>query len=155
MSPDATQNCPMNDNEAVSCSQDSDFRVELFNIGAQRSQNLQAPPSLGYHIVTREMIQCLGQDKVKVHFEYGKRQELAGAESCFDHTPYITQSGKEDSIPFTVMDICNKANTDRKRCFQFSYQVTLHVTGPIDILPKLFTKVTFKEVQGLVVLPGD
>jgi hypothetical protein len=39
------------------------------------------------------MIQCLGQDKVKVHFEYGKRQELAGAEACFDHTPYIITSG--------------------------------------------------------------
>jgi hypothetical protein len=102
------------------------------------------------------MIQCLGQDKVKVHFEYGKRQELAGAEACFDHTPYITQSGKEDSIPFTVMDICNKANKDRKRCFQFSYQVTLYISsGDIDILPKLFTKVTFNSVEGLVVLPGD
>jgi len=81
----------------------------------------------------------LGQDKVKVQFEYGKRHDLAGAETCFDHTPYITPSGKEDSIPFTTMDICNKANPDRKRCFLFSYQVTLHVTGPIDILPKLFT----------------
>lgn len=53
------------------------------------------------------------------------------------------------------MDICNKASDKRKRCFQFSYQVTLHVSGPVDIKPKLFTKITFKDVTGLVILPGD
>jgi hypothetical protein len=63
------------------------------------------------------MIQCLGNDKIKVIFEFGKRQELAGAETCFDHTPYISASGKEDSIPFTIMDICNKNNDQRRRCF--------------------------------------
>lgn len=80
---------------------------------------------------------------------------MAGAETCFDHTPYITTAGKEDSIPFTVLDICNKANPDRKRCFFYSYQITLHVTGPIDIMPKLFTKITLNSVDGMVVLPGD
>lgn len=53
------------------------------------------------------------------------------------------------------MDICNKANTDRKRCFQYTYQITLHVTGPVTIMPKLYTKIIFRQVQGLVVLPGD
>jgi hypothetical protein len=97
----------------------------------------------------------LGQDKIKVHFEYGKRQKLSGADTCFDHTPYITSNGREDSIPFTVLDICNKANPDRKRCYHYSYQVTLHVGGQVDILPKMFTKITFKNFGGLVVLPGD
>jgi len=59
-------------------------------------------------IVTREMLQCLTDDKLKIHFEYGKRQEFAGAEACFVHTPYITANGHEDNIPFTVLDICNK-----------------------------------------------
>jgi hypothetical protein len=97
----------------------------------------------------------LGRDKIKIHFEYGKRQEFAGAETCFDHTPYITDEGKEDSIPFTVLNICNKNNDQRKRCFLYSYQVTLHVKGPTDISAKLFTKITFKNVNNLVVLPGD
>jgi hypothetical protein len=73
------------------------------------------------------MMECLSDDYIKIHFEYGKRQELAGAEACYDHTPYIGASGKEDDIPFTILDICNKANTDRKRCFLYSYQVSLYV----------------------------
>jgi len=89
---------------------------------------LENPPSLGSFIVTREMLACLTDDKIKIHFEYGKRSELAGAEACFDHTPYINpQSGKEDNIPFTVLDICNKANPNKKRCFLYSYQVALKV----------------------------
>jgi hypothetical protein len=140
--PKAGQECPENSAEAQECAQDDDFKIELFKLGSRMDPSGPAS-SLGYHIVTREMIQCLGRDKIKVHFEFGKRQELAGAETCFDHTPYITDSGKEDSIPFTVLDICNKANNNRKRCFLYSYQVTLHVTGPVDILPKLYTKITF------------
>jgi len=114
---------------------------------------------LGYFVLTREMIQCLGQDKVKIIFEFDKRQGLAGAESCFDHTPYIITSGdnkgKEDSIPFTNMDICNKNSRDRKRCFLYAYQVTLHVSGPVDIKPKPFVKVCMNSVAQMVILPGD
>jgi hypothetical protein len=33
-SPTPSQNCPMNDNEAQSCSKNDDFRIELFNLGA-------------------------------------------------------------------------------------------------------------------------
>ena len=146
--------CPTLAADRIACDQEDDFKLEIFNEGTKKGQT--DAPSLGYHIVTREKIQCLGRDKIKVHFEFGKRQEFAGAETCFDHTPYITASGKEDSIPFTVLDICNKNTASRRRCFQYSYQVTLFVTSTdVDIKPKLFTKITFKSVTGLVVLPGD
>jgi len=59
----------------------------------------------------------------------------------------LLMDGKEDSIPFTVLNICNKANDQRKRCFLYSYQVTLHVTGPTDISAKLFTKIILKNVN--------
>ena len=42
-------------------------------------------PSIGFFVVTREMLQCLGRDTVKIHFEYNKRQTFAGAEACFEH----------------------------------------------------------------------
>ena len=105
------------------------------------------------------MIQCLGQDTVKVHFEYDKRQTLAGAEACFDHTQYVAEDKtgvvREDNIPFTKMDVCNKQSTDRKRCFFYSYQVTLHVSGPPILEPRLYTKVFFESLGDLVILPGD
>ena len=98
----------------------------------------------------------MSHDKIKIHFEYGKRQQLSGAKTCFDHTPFIKASGQEESIPFTVLDICNQALPDRDRCYLYSYQVTLLVGGPADILQaKMFTKITFKEISGLIVLPGD
>jgi hypothetical protein len=54
------------------------------------------------------------------------------------------------------LNVCNKVNANRKRCFLYSYQLTLHVTSQsVDIYPKIFTKITFNEVQNLVVLPGD
>lgn len=93
----------------------------MFDLVGQKLQNLPTPPSLGSFVVTREMMECLSDDYIKINFEYGKRQDLAGAEACYDHTPYIGSSGKEDDIPFTILDICNKANTDRKRCFLYSY----------------------------------
>jgi len=123
----------------------------------QRLQNLNTPPSLGSFVVTREMLECLSNDNIKIHFEYGKRQELAGAEACFDHTPYISDSGKEDDIPFTILDICNKANTDRKRCFLYSYQVNMFVKDQDPMLvPKIYTKISFKNLKSkMIILPGD
>jgi hypothetical protein len=59
--------------DVVDCPQTDDFRVELYSLDMQKETGIEGPASLGYHIVTREMIQCLGQDKIKVHFEYGKR----------------------------------------------------------------------------------
>jgi hypothetical protein len=98
-------------------------------------QNLATPPTLGDFTVTREMMECLPDDTLKIHFEYGKRQELAGAVACFDHTEYIrtgkkngvTYNNVEDEIPFTILNICNKNTVDRRRCFLYSYQITLHV----------------------------
>ena len=67
--------------------------------------------SLGQHAITREQTECFDDDKIKVVFEMGKREELSGAETCFDKAPYTLPSGKEDSIPYTSMTDCNKANT--------------------------------------------
>jgi len=75
------------------------------------------PVSLGSQAVYREKIECLDNDDIKIIFEMGKREELSGAETCFDKTPYIRPDGKEDSIPFTSLAECNKANSNRKRCF--------------------------------------
>jgi len=50
---------------------------------------LSSPPSLGEFKVTKEMMECLADDYIKIQFEYGKRGDLAGAEACFDHSPYI------------------------------------------------------------------
>jgi hypothetical protein len=106
------------------------------------------------------MIECLGEDKVKVLFEYDKRQTFAGVNTCFDHSRYIIQDPttgqeREDIIPYTVLDICNKANVDRRRCYQYAYQLTFHVSCPADIYPKLFAKITLNSAKGLVILPGD
>lgn len=109
-------------------------------------------------IVTREMLQCLTDDVIKIHFEYGKRQELSGAEACFVHNPYISQDGDEENIPFTVLDICNKANQNKKRCFAYSYQVALKVHDtqtPKMLENRIYTKINFRSYNKLVVLPGD
>lgn len=81
----------------------------------------EEPISIAAQAVTREEIECFDDDQIKIIFEMGKREGLAGAETCFDHTPYILPDGKEDSIPYTALTECNKANTDRRRCFQYAY----------------------------------
>jgi len=88
--PNENQDCPTPREHAQECEIGDDFKVEVFNLAAASVQGLSGPLSLGYQIVTREQVQCLGQDKIKIHFEYGKRQKLSGAETCFDHTPYLT-----------------------------------------------------------------
>ena len=39
--------------------------------------------------MTKEMMECMVDDKIQIHFDYGKRQQLDGASACFDHSPYI------------------------------------------------------------------
>ena len=58
------------------------------------------------------MIDCLGDDKIKILFEYDKRQTFSGVNTCFDHSRYIIEDfntgvEREDIIPFTVLDVCN------------------------------------------------
>lgn len=104
-------------------------------------------------------MECLADDYIKIQFEYGKRGDLAGAEACFDHSPYIKQNGKEDEIPFTILNVCNKSNTDRTRCFLYSYQVTLYVKDvslPKLLAPKMYAKIKFNSVNSkMIILPGD
>jgi hypothetical protein len=50
---------------------------------------------------------------------------------------------REDNIPFTVLNVCNKQNTQRKRCYLYSYQLTLQTACPVNIKPKLYAKITF------------
>jgi len=47
------------------------------------------PYSLGKFELTKEMMECMVDDRLKIHFEYGKRNTFAGSVACFDHTPYI------------------------------------------------------------------
>lgn len=70
-------------------------------------------------------------ETMQVHFQYGKRASLTGANACFDHTEYITsgrgqgrdqteiraaENSIEDEIPYTTLNVCHKNGTDRKRC---------------------------------------
>lgn len=107
-------------------------------------------------------------DKIQIHFEYGKRQSFAGAVACFDHMPYFhkhstaIQSEADDEIPFTVLNICHKNAVSRRRCFLYAYQITILVrdskTNSIYPLiePRVFSKIRFISInQKLIVLPGD
>ena len=76
-------------------------------------------------ILTKVNNAKMKEDKVKVLFEYDKRQTFAGVNTCFDHSRYIIQDfqtggQREDIIPYTVLDVCNKANLDRRRCYQYA-----------------------------------
>jgi hypothetical protein len=143
---------------------DEDFLITLKNTDVLYDKDMgkrrldghgDVPIAIGTQAVTREEIECFDDDEIKLIFEFGKRQEIAGAETCFDHTPYIVD-GREDSIPYTSMADCNKANTDRRRCFLYAYQISMNIGGPRIIMPTLFTKITFKSMSdGITILPGD
>jgi hypothetical protein len=62
--------------------------VELLDLAQKDIQGLVVAPSLGQFVITKEMMECMVGDKLQIHFEYGKRQEFAGAVACFDHIPY-------------------------------------------------------------------
>jgi len=119
--------------------------------------------SLGFFKVTREMLECMTDNEIQVHFQYGKRAALTGATACFDHKEYIKQGRRDgrnvevqDEIPFTCMNICHKNKPDQKRCFVFGYQVTIHVKDPGMIQPKIFAKIEFKGMlKKMLILPGD
>jgi len=126
---------------------------------------------LGSFTLTSEMINCMVDDRLQIHFEYGKRQQLAGAVACFDHADYIHQGTRatkaqtvEDEIPFTVLNICHKHTEDRRRCFLYAYQVMVHVEddwtkqGPQYPLlePRVYAKIAFKSLKKkMIILPGD
>lgn len=74
------------------------------------------------------MIKCLSDDYVKINFEYGKREEFAGATACFDHSMYKNAvTGNEDGIPFTPLDVCNQSSKDKQRCYLYGYSVSIFV----------------------------
>ena len=62
--------------------------VEMLDMKQKEVQGLAVAPSLGQFTITKEMMECMVGDKLQIHFEYGKRQSLAGAVACFDHMPY-------------------------------------------------------------------
>jgi hypothetical protein len=59
--------------------------VSLYDLAQQRIRGLRDAPPLGSFTLTKEMMECMVDDKIQIHFEYGKRQSFAGAVACFDH----------------------------------------------------------------------
>lgn len=50
---------------------------------------MATPPRIGKFPVTRQMMECMVNNELQVHFQYGKRESLSGVVSCFDHTEFI------------------------------------------------------------------
>ena len=68
----------------------------------------------------------------------------------------------DDEIPFTVLNICHKNEVSRRRCFLYSYQITILVRDskknniyPL-VEPKVYAKIRFISMnQKMIILPGD
>jgi hypothetical protein len=68
---------------------------------------------VGFMVIPREHLECLGDDHIETLFEFDKRQTIAGFNTCFDHSKYLTydeQMGewREDVIRYTKLDVCHK-----------------------------------------------
>ena len=57
----------------MECGSGASYTIELYDLYAQKIRNLSTPPSLGEYTVTKEMMECMVDDKLQIHFEYGKR----------------------------------------------------------------------------------
>ena len=59
----------------LECGPGEPYVVELFDKRAERVQGILTglPPSLGKFFVTKEMMECMHEDQIQIHFEYGKR----------------------------------------------------------------------------------
>jgi len=72
--PKAGEKCEPDADEVIECGAGQPYVIEMLDIAAQKIQGLAAPPSLGKFTVTKEMMECMVDDRLQVHFEYGKRQ---------------------------------------------------------------------------------
>ena len=56
----------------------------------------------------------------------------------------------EDEIPYTYLNVCHKNTVDRRRCFLYSYQITLKIRDSVlnpvypMIVPTVYFKISFK-----------
>jgi len=99
----------------MECGYEKPYTVEIMN--RKDPANIK---SLGWFKFTWAMLECMTDNRMMVHFQYGKRAALSGAVACFDHTEYITDGRRmdkniaeiEDEIPFTNLNICHKNKTD-------------------------------------------
>ena len=67
---------------------------------------------IGRFQVTKQMTECMVNNQLQVHFQYGKRESLSGALSCFEHTEFIKTGRRDgrdnviiqDEIPVTSLN---------------------------------------------------
>jgi len=111
--PGAGQVCV--EDQFIKCGAGQPYVVELFDVKSQNLRGLAAPPSLGAFKVTKQMMECMVDNKLQIHFQYGKREALSGAVACFDHVDYIRTGRRaeqtveiQDEIPVTPLNICHK-----------------------------------------------
>jgi hypothetical protein len=57
---DNNGDCKIDTDFAQTCDIEDDFKVQIFSLDESDIRGLTKPMSLGYQIVTREQIQCLG-----------------------------------------------------------------------------------------------
>ena len=79
----------------MECGGGQSYVVEVFDKNKQNDRGLSAPPLIGRYPVTKQMMECMVDNELKVHFQFGKRESLSGAVSCFDHTEFI-KTGRRD-----------------------------------------------------------
>jgi hypothetical protein len=102
-------------------------------------------------------------NKIQIHFQYGKRATLTGAVACFSHVEYIKEGRMDrknievqDEIPYTNLNICHKNTPEQKRCYTYGYQVTIHVKDEPMVEAKMYAKIMFKSMKKkMLILPGD
>jgi hypothetical protein len=64
---DASNGCQA-DPEFVMCGPGQPYVVELFDRNKQTQQGLAQPPSIGQFKVTKQMMECMVENKLQVHF---------------------------------------------------------------------------------------
>ena len=62
--PESNGYCAIDTNEMIECGPGESYTVQIFDLYGQRIQGLDTPPSLGSFTVTKEMMECLVDDKL-------------------------------------------------------------------------------------------
>ena len=65
--------CDIDQNEMLECAAGSSYIVEMFDMAQKRIRGIDSGKSIGLFTVTQEMTECLVDDYLQIHFEYGKR----------------------------------------------------------------------------------
>jgi len=80
----------------LECGGGQPYIIEVFDKVKQRETGAGSPPKIGSFQVTKQMMECMVDNELKVHFQFGKRQSLSGAVSCFNHNEFI-RKGRRDN----------------------------------------------------------